>query len=77
MPRASILRYLGNFFLMIGYQTMLWGNFKYGLLIKFIGGSLTIPFSIKLKMWDVLFITGFFGISELSKVIQLFTETHH
>lgn len=75
MTRANILRYLGNLLLMIGYQTMLWSNFKYGLLIKFIGGTLTIPFSIKLKMWDVLFVTAFFGISELSKVIQLFFKS--
>lgn len=72
MSKTSVLRYLGNIFLMIGYQTMLWGDFKYGLLIKCIGGFLTVPFAIKLKLWDVLFICAFFGISEISKVIQLF-----
>jgi hypothetical protein len=35
---------------------MLWGDFKYGLIIKFIGGLLGIPFAIKLKLWDVLFL---------------------
>jgi hypothetical protein len=55
MSKSSILRYLGNFLLMLGYQVMLWGNFKFGLAIKFIGGLLGIPFAIKLKLWDVLF----------------------
>ena len=72
MSKTSILRYLGNILLMIGYQTMLWGDFKYGLMINVIGGLLTVPFAIKLKLWDVLFLCAFFGISEISKVVQLF-----
>jgi hypothetical protein len=72
MSKASILRYLGNIFLIVGYQTMLWGDFKFGLVIKCIGGLLTVPFAIKLKLWDVLFLCAFFGISEISKVVQLF-----
>ena len=58
---------------MIGYQTMLWGDFKFGLMLKIIGGIFTIPFAIKLKLWDVLFLCAFFGISEVSKLIQLFS----
>ena len=73
MSKTSILRYFGNIFLMIGYQTMLWGDFKFGLMLKIIGGIFTIPFAIKLKLWDVLFLCAFFGISEVSKLIQLFS----
>lgn len=73
MTKTGILRYLGNLFLMIGYQIMLWGDFKYGLALKFIGGLLTIPFAIKLKLWDVLFLCAFFGFTELSKLVQLFS----
>ena len=72
LSKEDILRYLGNIFLMIGYQIMLWGNFKYGLLIKCIGGLLTVPFAIKLKLWDVLFLCAFFGFTEISKLIQIF-----
>jgi len=57
---------------MLGYQVMLWGNFKFGLVIKFVGGLFGIPFAIKLKLWDVLFLIAFFGITEISKLIQLF-----
>jgi hypothetical protein len=72
MSKSSILRYLGNLFLITGYQIMLWGDFKNGLLLKCVGGLLTIPFAIKLKLWDVLFLCAFFGISEISKLTQLF-----
>jgi hypothetical protein len=51
---------------------MLWGDFKYGLTLKVIGGLLTVPFAIKLKLWDVLFLCAFFGISEISKLSQLY-----
>ena len=72
ISKEGILRYLGNILLIIGYQTMLWGDFKYGLMIKCIGGILTVPFALKLKLWDVLFLCAFFGISEMTKLIQLF-----
>jgi hypothetical protein len=51
---------------------MLWGEFKYGLMIKLVGGLLTVPFAIKLKLWDVLFLCAFFGISEFTKLTQIF-----
>ncbi len=72
MSKTSILRYLGNLLLIVGYQIMLWGDFKNGLIIKLIGGLLTIPFAIKLKLWDVLILCAFFGITEISKLTQLF-----
>jgi hypothetical protein len=72
MSKSDLLRWIGNGLLIIGYQVMLWGDFKNGLLIKCIGGLLTLPFAIKLKLWDVLFLCAFFGISEMSKLVQLF-----
>lgn len=72
MSKTSLLRYLGNIFLIVGYQIMLWGDFKYGLLIKCIGGILTIPFAVKLKLYDVLVLCGFFTVNEVAKIIKLF-----
>jgi len=72
MAKSDLLRWIGNILLLLGYQIMLWGDFKNGLMIKFIGGLLGIPFAIKLKLWDVLFLITFFGISEISKLTQLF-----
>jgi len=62
MSKSDLLRWIGNILLIIGYQTMLWGEFKYGLMIKVVGGLLTVPFAIKLK----LFPPGFqFPVKEL------------
>jgi len=73
MSKTSILRYLGNILLIVGYQTMLWGDFKYGLLIKCVGGILTIPFAVKLKLYDVLVLCGFFTVNEIAKLVHLFS----
>ena len=72
MSKSDLLRWIGNLLLIIGYQIMLWGDFKNGLLLKCIGGLLTVPFAIKLKLWDVLFLIAFFGITEMTKLTQLF-----
>ena len=73
MSKTSILRYLGNILLVVGYQTMLWGDFKYGLLVKCVGGILTIPFAVKLKLYDVLVLCGFFTVNEIAKLVHLFS----
>ena len=72
MEKSDLLRWIGNILLIIGYQIMLWGDFKNGLMIKVVGGLLTVPFAIKLKLWDVLFLCAFFGITEISKLTHLF-----
>jgi hypothetical protein len=72
MSKTNLLRYIGNFLLIIGYFVLLWGDFKYGLLIKCIGGLLTLPFAIKLKLWDVLILCVFYGVIEFAKLSQLF-----
>jgi hypothetical protein len=73
MSKSDLLRWIGNILLIVGYQIMLWGDFKYGLLIKLIGGILTIPFAIKLKLWDVLALCAFFTANEVAKLIHLFS----
>jgi len=69
MSKTDLLRWIGNILLIIGYQTMLWGEFKYGLMIKVVGGLLTVPFAIKLKLWDVLFLCAENGLSRVSNFV--------
>ena len=72
MDKSVVLRYIGNVLLVVGYFILLWKSFKYGLLIKCIGGILTVPFAYKLKMYDALALSGFFTFIELSKIVHLF-----
>jgi hypothetical protein len=71
MDRSTLLRYIGNIFLIVGYFILLHVDMTTGLVIKCIGGILTIPFGIKYKLWDVVFICGFFSSIEIAKIIEL------
>lgn len=73
--RATLLRYIGNLLLIVGYFTLLYTNFKIGLTVKFFGGLLGIPSLLKLKMWDALIIVGFFTAIEGTRLIQLYFHT--
>lgn len=74
MQRATLLRYIGNILLIIGYYILLNFDMLTGLMIKCIGGLFSIPFAIKYKLWDVIFICAFFGAIEISKIIQLLSR---
>jgi hypothetical protein len=69
---STILRYVGNTFLIIGYYVLLWGDEKSGLIVKFVGGLLLVPSFYYYKMWDSLSLCGFYFIIEISKLIHLF-----
>ena len=71
MDFSTVLRYLGNLFLIIGYYVILWGDMRIGLVVKVIGGFLLIPSLVYLKMWDALVLCGFFAVIEISKLLSL------
>lgn len=73
MNLSTILRYLGNLFLIVGYHVLLWGDEKFGLTIKLLGGLLLVPSFFSFKMWDALILCGFYAVIELSRLIHLTT----
>jgi hypothetical protein len=68
---TSFCRYVGNILLVIGYYILLWGDQKVGLVLKCVGGMLSIPFAVKYKLWDVIFLCGFFTVIEITKLMHL------
>jgi hypothetical protein len=72
MNLITLQRYIGNFLIVVGYFVLLYFDLKLGLILKVIGGLFTIPFAVKFKLWDVLLLCGFFGVMEITKIIQLF-----
>lgn len=71
MSNSNLLRYIGNFLLLSGYFFLLWGDLKTGLLIKCLGNFFVIPFAIKYKFWDILFLCGFYAAIEIPKLIEI------
>jgi hypothetical protein len=74
MNFVAIFRYLGNILILTGYYIILWGDMKTGLMIKCLGGFLAIPFALKLKLWDVILVSGFFTFIEISKILHLMSH---
>jgi hypothetical protein len=74
MEFTTILRYLGNVILLIGYFVLLNFDLGAGIIIKCIGGLFTIPFAIHYKLWDVVLMSGFFGVMEIHKLIQILSK---
>lgn len=74
MDSTTVQRYIGNILLIIGYFVLLHVDMKIGLIIKCIGGLMSIPFAFKYKLWDVLVLCGFFSVIELSKLFQLLSK---
>jgi hypothetical protein len=72
MANETYFRVAGNLLLIIGYCIILYGNFTFGLTIKFLGGILVLPSLIKIKMWDGVAITSFFSTMEIGRLIQLY-----
>ena len=56
MSKSDIFRYIGNVLLLSGYFFLLCGDLKVGLMVKCVGNIFVVPFAIKYKFWDILFI---------------------
>lgn len=70
----ALARYVGNALSIIGYFVLLHIDPLLGSCIKIVGLSLVTPFCIKLKLWDVVFVFGFFGVLDASNVFKLLTN---
>ena len=71
MEKQTILRYVGNALLIIGYYFVIWSDEKYGLIVKIVGGLLLVPSFYYYKMWDALTLCGFYFVIEISRLIHI------
>jgi 4-hydroxybenzoate polyprenyltransferase len=53
-PRLTYLRILGNIALVVGQFVLLFLDRKVGLLILITGSTLSLPYFVKKKQWDVV-----------------------
>ena len=67
--KTEKLRWLGSGALMSGYVLLVFGAPGVGLPIRLLGNIAMTPFAIKLKMWDVVCMQGFFGLITVGAMI--------
>jgi hypothetical protein len=68
------MRYTGNALLLIGYWFLLFVDQRVGLVLRIIAPLLFLPSCIRLKLYDILFLTGVFLCMDVVKLISLL---HH
>lgn len=71
LSKSDVLRYAGNLLIIFGYFSLLHINMELGLVFKLLGGILVIPSCIKLRLYDVLFLSLLFSGMEITKLYSL------
>jgi len=65
------MRYTGNALLLIGYWFLLFVDQRVGLVLRIIAPLLFLPSCIRLKLYDILFLTGVFLCMDAVKLLSL------
>lgn len=68
---ATTLRILGTVLLILGYFVLLYHSVYWGCVIRLFGNIVMIPFAVKIKTWDIVFLESFFSVIDISKIIEL------
>ena len=71
IDKISLLRWIGNGLSIIGYIFLLHFDPLVGSSIKLLGTTCILPFCLKLKLWDVILVFGFFGMLDLTNIIKI------
>jgi hypothetical protein len=71
MDRQVLFRYIGNALLLIGYYFLLFVDQKVGLGLRIIAPLLFIPSCVRLKLYDILVLTGVFLCLDIAKLFFL------
>jgi hypothetical protein len=71
LKKLTYLRYLGNALLIIGHIFLLHMDIRVGVVLKTLAFSLTLPYFIQARLWDVVLLSLLFSSIELTKLIAL------
>ena len=63
------LRILGSALAVYGYYLILFQDLTTGVLISLVGNVISIPWFIKSKCWDVVFLLGLISSIELTRLL--------
>ena len=63
------LRILGSALAVYGYYLILFQDLTTGVLTSFVGNVISVPWFIRNKCWDVVFLLGLVSSIELARLI--------
>ena len=64
------LRILGSALIVISYFVVLHVDAKLGVVVHLVADSVTIPYFIKYKWWDMVIMLGFLTTIGISKLLS-------
>ena len=73
MTAINRCRLIGSILLILGYFLVLYVDVKSGCTARLFVNLLVLPFSINCKEYDIAFVSSFFAVIDISKIIQLST----
>ena len=65
------MRILGSFLVVSAYFIVLWVDGAAGSVTHLVANAVTIPFFVKSKGWDVVFMLSFLSCIDISKLLSL------
>lgn len=69
MKSITMMRVIGSIGVIIAYFVILHVNILAGVIINFIADTISIPYFIKTKAWDVVLMLSFLLAISISKLI--------
>ena len=70
MNTITAMRIVGSIGVIAAYFIILHVNLLWGVIINFIADLISIPFFIKTKAWDVVFMLSFLLAISMSKLLS-------
>jgi hypothetical protein len=64
------LRVIGSGLVVVAYAVIVYANVSAGVGLSLLGDTLALPFFIRTRAWDVVFMIGVLGFVSISKLIS-------
>lgn len=68
---ANTIRIVANLIQLVGYFLILHGGGMVGVAIKALSDLMIMYWGYKNNMWDVVGVTGIFGLMNIEKLVEL------
>ena len=65
----TLLRIVGSLLTVFGYYTILFHDVVTGVLVSLTGSIISIPWFIRSRCWDVVFLLGLTTTIEISRLL--------
>ena len=66
-----LLRVIGSVLVVVAYTVIVYANVEVGVGLSLFGDALALPFFIRTRAWDVVFMIGVLGFVSISKLISI------